>query len=57
MDQLYREGMFHGPCFQAVKSIDRYGEDGNIATLEIPRRDDMLRSIRRMTWRTGTRIS
>ncbi|MEA3337593.1 MAG: beta-ketoacyl synthase N-terminal-like domain-containing protein [Chloroflexota bacterium] len=33
-DNLYRDGMFHGPLFRAVKSIDRVGSDGLVATME-----------------------
>ncbi len=43
-EQLYREGMFHGPCFQAVKSVERYGEDGNVSRLESLPRTDLLQS-------------
>jgi acyl transferase domain-containing protein len=35
-DRLYRDGMFHGPAFQVVRSIDAHGEDGNTATLVAP---------------------
>ena len=34
-DRLYPEGMFHGPSFQVVKSVDRWGEDGGTATFEV----------------------
>ena len=43
-EQLYREGMFHGPCFQAVKSVERFGGDGNRARLEVLPREGLLRS-------------
>lgn len=33
--QLYKEGMFHGPAFQGVLSMDRWGEDGAEATLRV----------------------
>jgi phosphopantetheinyl transferase/acyl carrier protein len=33
-EQLYTEGMFHGPSFQGVISLDRWGEDGAEATLQ-----------------------
>jgi phosphopantetheine--protein transferase-like protein len=33
-DRLYRDGMFHGPAFRGVVSMDRWGEDGAEATLE-----------------------
>lgn len=34
-EQLYTEGMFHGPAFQGVVSMDRWGADGTEATLEV----------------------
>jgi phosphopantetheine--protein transferase-like protein len=43
-EQLYQEGMFHGPCFQAVRAVDRYGDDGTVARLEVLPRDGLLRS-------------
>ncbi|MCI0410120.1 MAG: polyketide synthase dehydratase domain-containing protein [Acidobacteria bacterium] len=43
-ERLYREGMFHGPCFQGVKSVDRSGQDGATATLEVLPRHDLFRS-------------
>jgi acyl transferase domain-containing protein/phosphopantetheinyl transferase len=43
-EQLYREGMFHGPSFQAVKSVERFGEDGNVARIVILSRAGLLRS-------------
>jgi acyl transferase domain-containing protein/phosphopantetheinyl transferase len=43
-DQLYREGMFHGPCFQAVRSVELFGEDGNLARVEVLPRSGLLRS-------------
>lgn len=33
--QLYTRAMFHGPCWQGVRSVDRWGEDGSAATLEV----------------------
>jgi malonyl CoA-acyl carrier protein transacylase/phosphopantetheinyl transferase len=37
-DRLYVDGLFHGPAFQAVRSIDRTGENGAGSTLEaLPR--------------------
>ena len=42
--QLYTRGMFHGPAFQAVVSVDQWGEDGSIATLRVPPFDRFLRS-------------
>jgi phosphopantetheinyl transferase len=35
-DRLYYDGMFHGPAFQVVRSVDRVGDDGNSATLMTP---------------------
>jgi phosphopantetheinyl transferase (holo-ACP synthase)/acyl carrier protein len=32
-ERLYSEIMFHGPCFRAVGSMDRWAEDGAEATL------------------------
>jgi acyl transferase domain-containing protein/phosphopantetheinyl transferase len=43
-EQLYREGMFHGPSFQAVKSVERFGADGTVARLEVLPRTGLLRS-------------
>jgi phosphopantetheinyl transferase len=34
-ESLYTEGMFHGPAFRGVVSMDRWGEDGAEATLEV----------------------
>ncbi len=34
-EQLYEQGMFHGPAFRGVVSMDRWGEDGAEATLEV----------------------
>jgi len=34
-EQLYTKAMFHGPCWQGVSSIERWGEDGSIATLKV----------------------
>jgi acyl transferase domain-containing protein/phosphopantetheinyl transferase len=34
-EELYEEGMFHGPAFRGVVSMDRWGEDGAEATLEV----------------------
>jgi acyl transferase domain-containing protein len=33
--ELYRQAMFHGPCWQGVSSIDQWGEDGCLATLKV----------------------
>jgi phosphopantetheinyl transferase/acyl carrier protein len=43
-EQLYTQGMFHGPCFQGVASVDRWGEDGIEATLKTMPTDHLLRS-------------
>jgi acyl transferase domain-containing protein/phosphopantetheinyl transferase len=32
-DRIYREGMFHGPRFQGVDCVERWGTDGAIARL------------------------
>jgi phosphopantetheine--protein transferase-like protein len=42
--RLYSEGMFHGPSFQGVVSLDRCGEDGIEATLEALAADRLFRS-------------
>lgn len=34
-DRLYTEGMFHGPCFRVVTSVDRTGENGLEARLRV----------------------
>lgn len=34
-DRLYSEAMFHGPRWQGVESIDRWGENGTAATLRV----------------------
>lgn len=44
LEQLYTEAMFHGPCWQGVSSIDRWGEDGSIATLKVLPTDQFFRS-------------
>jgi phosphopantetheinyl transferase len=43
-DGLYRDGMFHGPAFQGVLSLDRIGDDGAEATLAVGSTDDFFRS-------------
>jgi acyl transferase domain-containing protein/phosphopantetheinyl transferase len=35
-ERLYHDGMFHGPAFRAVRSVDAYGEDGVATTLVAP---------------------
>lgn len=44
-ERLYAEGMFHGPAFQAVVSIDRSGEGGAVATLQALPTQGLFRSI------------
>jgi malonyl CoA-acyl carrier protein transacylase/phosphopantetheinyl transferase len=34
-DELYRYGMFHGPTFRGVRSVDAVGSEGLLATIEI----------------------
>jgi phosphopantetheine--protein transferase-like protein len=34
-ERLYEEGMFHGPAFRGVLSMDRWGKNGAEATLEV----------------------
>jgi len=43
-ERLYSEGMFHGPSFQGVASVDRWGEDGAEATLRALPADRLFRS-------------
>lgn len=40
--QLYQTGMFHGPSFQGVASMDVWGEDGAEATLRTQARDGLF---------------
>jgi phosphopantetheine--protein transferase-like protein len=42
--QLYDEGMFHGPAFRGTVSIDRCGTDGSVATLKTLPDSDLFRS-------------
>lgn len=35
-ERMYYDGMFHGPAFRAVRSIDAYGDDGVTSTLVAP---------------------
>lgn len=51
-DNLYAEGMFHGPTFRGVTSVDRWGEDGTEATLTVLPLDRLFRSIQRPVWVT-----
>ena len=43
-DNMYTTGMFNGPCFQAVASIDRWGAGGAIATLKAMPTDRLFRA-------------
>jgi phosphopantetheine--protein transferase-like protein len=43
-ERLYTEGMFHGPSWQAVSSVDRWGENGSLATLEVLPANGFFRS-------------
>jgi phosphopantetheinyl transferase len=45
-DDLYKEGMFHGPAFRGVVSMDRWGEDGAEATLRTRPADGLFASTR-----------
>ncbi len=40
---LYR-GLFHGPLFQGVRSLDRFGDEGLVATIEVLPRRGLFRS-------------
>ncbi|MCE9563601.1 MAG: polyketide synthase dehydratase domain-containing protein [Planctomycetes bacterium] len=39
-----RRNMFHGPLFQMLRSLDRYGKEGIEGTLEVQGRDHWFRS-------------
>ncbi|MFH0908637.1 MAG: acyltransferase domain-containing protein [bacterium] len=41
---IYPERLFHGPRFQAIKSIDRWADDGMEGTLEVLDRSDLFKS-------------
>lgn len=41
---LYSKGMFHGPYWQGVESVDSWGEDGTIATFKVLSTDGFLKS-------------
>jgi acyl transferase domain-containing protein/phosphopantetheinyl transferase (holo-ACP synthase) len=43
-DKLYTEGMFTGPCFQGVASVDRLGENGIDATFKVISFDDFFKT-------------
>jgi acyl transferase domain-containing protein/phosphopantetheinyl transferase len=42
---LYTTGMFSGPSFQAILSVDEWGEDGSIAAFQTLATDQFFRSI------------
>ena len=42
--RLYDEAMFHGPRWQGVASVERWGEDGMISTLQGLPTDEFFRS-------------
>lgn len=46
-DRLYVDGLAHGPAFQAVKTVDRIGENGAAATVEILPREGLLAGVSR----------
>jgi len=43
-ETLYTEGMFHGPCWQGVRSVDRWGEDGILATFKVLPTNEFFKS-------------
>ena len=43
-EAIYPERLFHGPRFQAIKSIDRWADDGMEGTLEVLDRSDLFKS-------------
>lgn len=43
-DQLYTEGMFHGPTFRAVISVDYSGKNNTVATLQALPTSQLFRS-------------
>jgi phosphopantetheine--protein transferase-like protein len=43
-DELYTRGIFHGPAFQGTRSIDRWGENGVTATLEVLPRGELFQA-------------
>ncbi|HUJ78997.1 MAG TPA: beta-ketoacyl synthase N-terminal-like domain-containing protein [Nitrospiria bacterium] len=51
-DTLYAEGMFHGPTFRGVSSVDRWGKDGTVATLTVLPLDRLFRSKPSPAWVT-----
>jgi phosphopantetheinyl transferase len=45
-EQLYRTGMFHGPSFQTVMSMNRFGTDGATATMETLPCQNLFRTLK-----------
>ncbi len=43
-EALYAKGMFHGPCWQGVQSVDLWGEDGTTATFKVLPTDGFFQS-------------
>ena len=43
-ETLYTKGMFHGPCWQGVRSVDRWGEDGIFATFKVRPMNEFFKS-------------
>ncbi|MFP4444872.1 MAG: beta-ketoacyl synthase N-terminal-like domain-containing protein [Desulfosudaceae bacterium] len=41
---LYARGMFHGPCWRGVRSVDRWGENGTVATFSVLPTDDFFKT-------------
>ena len=44
-ERLYEDGMFHGPAFQGVRSMNSTGKNGTAASLEVPRRDALFATL------------
>lgn len=44
-DRLYVDGMFHGPTFQAVKTMERTGGNGTTSIMEVLPRDAIFAGI------------
>src|SRR5688572_31434059 len=42
---MYKTAMFSGPRFQAIHSIETWGEDGQIGTLRSLSTNDLFRSV------------
>jgi phosphopantetheinyl transferase len=43
-ERIYREGMFHGPRFQGVACVERWGKDGVVARLRALPQDALVRA-------------